>query len=507
MNTGRKLVIARRAVQYSLLIVFIALFVWSRRGGWPGELVSLPMRLDPLAMITATVAGRTFIAGSFLALVTLALTFAVGRGWCGWVCPLGACLDLLSFDRWRRKERVPREIWRKAKHILLLVTLFAALLSGLTLLIFDPLALLFRGLTVVAWPALDAAVSAAEHALYQVSFLQEAVSGFDQWTRPRLLPPEPAFYRETWLFAALLAAVFLANLATRRFWCRYLCPLGALLGLVSKLGLLRRQVNERCTKCGLCAKACPTSTIDPARDFASDPAECTVCLECVAACPAGANNFARAKAPSAWREYDPGKRSSLAALGVAAAGMAVLKSDILVKREHPHLIQPPGARDNALLAKCVRCAECMRACPTSGLQPALAEAGLEGLWTPVLVPRIGYCDHSCNACGQVCPTGAIPKLDLAEKNRQVLGAAYINTDHCLPWANHQNCGVCEEQCPVSPKAILLEPTFERDVLGRATSILRPYVLRERCIGCGICEYACPVGGEAAIRVWSVSATT
>jgi polyferredoxin len=507
MNTGRRLVIARRAVQYTLLFLFVVLFVLSRRGGWPGELVSLPMRLDPLAMLTATVAGRTLIAGSFLALVTLALTFAAGRSWCGWLCPLGTCLDLISFNRWRKKERAPRETWRRAKHGLLLLTIFAALVSGLTLLIFDPLALLFRGLTVVAWPALDAAVSASEQTLYQVPFLQGAVSGFDQWARPLLLPPEPAFYRETWIFAAILAAVFLANLATRRFWCRYLCPLGALLGLASKVGILRRQVNERCTHCGLCAKACPTGTIDPAREFASDPAECTVCLECVAACPVHANDFKAATTPAAWREYDPGKRTALATLGVAVAGMAVLKSDIVVKRDHPHLIQPPGARDNGLLTRCIRCAECMRACPTSGLQPALTEAGLEGLWSPVLVPRIGYCDHSCNACGQVCPTGAIPKFDLETKNRQVLGWAYINTDHCIPWANHQNCGVCEEQCPVSPKAILLEPTVERDVLGRTASILKPHVLRERCIGCGICEYACPVGGEAAIRVRTLTEPT
>jgi polyferredoxin len=481
--------------------MFVALFVWSRRGGWPGELVGLPMRLDPLAMLAATVAGRALIAGSFLALVVIALTFAVGRGWCGWVCPLGSSLDLLSFDRWRKKERKPPNIWRLTKHILLLVTLFAAIFGGLTLLVFDPLAVLFRGLTVVAWPALDAAVSAVEQFLYQVPILQGLISGFDQWARPLVLPPEPAFYRYTWIFAALLAVVFILNFATRRFWCRYLCPLGGMLGLISKVAFLRRHVNRQCTRCGLCADVCPTATIDPERAFVSDPAECTVCLECVAACTVKAIDFRRVKSFATWQEYDPGKRTTLAALGVAAAGMAVLRTDIQVKRDHPHFIQPPGARDTGLLAKCIRCAECMRACPTSGLQPALTEAGLEGFWSPVLVPRIGYCDHSCNACGQVCPTGAIPKLELETKNRQVMGWAYIDTDRCIPWANRQNCGVCEEQCPVSPKAILLEQSTERDVQGRATSILRPHVLRDRCIGCGICEYACPVNGQAAIRVW------
>jgi ferredoxin len=170
------------------------------------------------------------------------------------------------------------------------------------------------------------------------------------------------------------------------------------------------------------------------------------------------------------------------------------------RRDHPRLIRPPGAQENNLLAKCIRCGECSRACPTSAIQPAIAEAGLEGLWTPVLIPRIGYCDYSCSACGQVCPVQAIPPLSLLEKRQHVIGKAYIDRNRCIPWADEQPCGVCEEMCPVPDKAIELEELEVRDAEGGLLTVQRPHVVRERCIGCGICEYQCPLSGPAAIRV-------
>jgi NAD-dependent dihydropyrimidine dehydrogenase PreA subunit len=135
------------------------------------------------------------------------------------------------------------------------------------------------------------------------------------------------------------------------------------------------------------------------------------------------------------------------------------------------------------------------------LQPALAEAGLEGLWTPVLVPRLGYCDYACNACGQVCPAQAIPPLGLEEKRQQVIGVAAIERDRCIAWSGQGECIICEEMCPVPQKAVYLE---EDDIPGRDGQPRRqllPHVDATLCIGCGICEYRCPVAGPAAIRVY------
>jgi ferredoxin len=186
------------------------------------------------------------------------------------------------------------------------------------------------------------------------------------------------------------------------------------------------------------------------------------------------------------------------------AGISLFRSDVVARRGHPLLIRPPGAREDELLSRCIRCAECSRACPTSAIQPAITEAGLEGLWTPVLVPRIGYCDYSCNACGQVCPVQAIPRLSLQQKRQHVIGKACIDRNQCIPWADFRPCIVCEEMCPVPDKAIELEQLEVQNGEGQWVTLQRPHVIRDRCIGCGICEYKCPVNGEAAIRVYAAT---
>lgn len=207
-------------------------------------------------------------------------------------------------------------------------------------------------------------------------------------------------------------------------------------------------------------------------------------------------------APGPWAEYDPGRRSAVLAIGAGVGAALLLGTGVARAVKRPGLIRPPGAQEESrFLSHCLRCSECMKACPTAGLQPTLGEAGLEGLWTPVLRSRLGYCDYACHACGQVCPSGAIPALPLAEKRRQVLGVAVIDRDRCLPWVGHTTCVVCEEMCPVPEKAIELSGRrlITRED-GSQDYLSRPVVIAERCIGCGICEYRCPLDGPAAIVV-------
>ena len=492
---------ARKVVQYLTLIIFLALFLLSARGGLAGNLINFPMRLDPLVMLSHLLASRTFLVGSSLALFTIILTLVFGRAWCGWLCPLGTTLDIFSLKRWRGKRQEPPETWRSVKYALLLTILVAAFFGNLTLLVFDPLTIIFRALTVSIWPAVDQIVTVIESSLYNIPFMAGTISTVDGVLRPVILPPEPVYYRDAVLFGAVFLGVVLLNLAAPRFWCRYLCPLGGMLGLISKLALFRREVGEDCKGCVLCKQVCPTGTIDPEMGYASDPSECTMCLDCLEVCPRSSIAFTPGLKLAEWHSYDPNRRQALVAFGSTIAALALFRSSALTKRETPHLIRPPGARENNLLSKCVRCAECMRACPTSGLQPAVTEAGLEGFWTPVLIPRLGYCDYSCNACGQICPVQAIPPLALEDKRTQVIGRAYINQNRCLAWSDHVPCIVCEEMCPLPEKAIQLQESQDIDQQGNPITLQLPSVLRERCIGCGICEYKCPVNGEAAIRVY------
>ena len=499
--TAQHWISMRRVVQLAALLAFLTLFVWSRRGGWSPRLVNAPMRLDPLAMLAHLIASRAFLGSSALALVVVGLTLVLGRVWCGWLCPLGTILDWIPLRRRRKPQLEIPDSWRGVKYGVLLTVLGAAVFTNLTLLILDPLTILFRTLSTVIWPAVDQIVTGAETALYQVRFMQGAVAAFDRLVRPSVLPIEPVFYRYTAIYAGIFLGLIGLNLLAPRFWCRYLCPLGALLGLLSKLSLVQREVNEGCTACNACVGVCPTGTIERGRGYASDPGECTMCLDCLAACPADAIDFpARAAKPDR-QAYDPDRRHVLAALGASVAGIGFFRSNLLANRDHSRLIRPPGALENGLLEACIRCGECNRACPTSAIQPAVAEAGLEGLWTPVLVPRAGYCDYSCNACGQVCPVQAIPPLSLEEKRKHVIGKAYIDENRCIAWADGTDCIVCEEMCPVPEKAIVLDEAEAVRGEGEFVKVQHPRVIRDRCIGCGICEYKCPVNGEAAIRVY------
>ena len=153
------------------------------------------------------------------------------------------------------------------------------------------------------------------------------------------------------------------------------------------------------------------------------------------------------------------------------------------------------------MTQCIRCAECLRVCPTGAMQASVLDAGLGGFATPVLVPRLGYCDFSCNACGQICPVQAIPPLELEEKRLAVIGKATLDRNRCIPWSDQRPCIVCEEMCPLPEKAILLEEVQVTTSEGELVDLQLPHVVRERCTGCGICEYKCPLNGEAAIRVF------
>jgi len=148
----------------------------------------------------------------------------------------------------------------------------------------------------------------------------------------------------------------------------------------------------------------------------------------------------------------------------------------------------------------------MRACPTNALHPCGLEAGVEGLWTPKLVPKIGYCSYTCTLCGQVCPTGAITPLPIEEKQKIKIGMAVFDKNRCLPHSYARECIICEEHCPVSPKAITFTMSEVTKSTGETVTLKKPQVDATRCTGCGICEWSCVYKDQAAIRVVSANET-
>jgi MauM/NapG family ferredoxin protein len=495
----------RQITQVLALLLFVYLFIYATSRDPKRIWADVFYRLDPLIGLSAMLAGRAWLPLLGLSAVTIALTLVFGRVWCGWICPLGTVIQWIRPRTATAAYRPPSDRWRSIKYVLLAVILVAALLGNQTLLFLDPMTVMTRTMATAVWPTARAIVTSVESWLYGFDLLWPALDLIHRWvTQPLFRSVEPVFY------VAIPAVVFFLgilalNAWTPRFWCRYLCPLGGLLGLLSKLSLVRRTVSDQCAACALCSGSCPTGTIRPEEGYRSDPAECIVCYDCIVDCTRNGVAFrwlGGAWSPEDWRDYDPRRRELLGGTAAAVAGVVLTEVEPSKKRTAAHMIRPPGSLDVDFESLCVRCGECVRICPTQGLQPSLFEGGVRTVLTPRLVPRLGYCSYSCQACGDVCPTGAIPSMALSAKQEVSIGLARVDQNRCLPWAYDIPCIVCEEACPVPDKAIRLDVEDVVTSEGEPISIQRPYVVKDLCIGCGICEYQCPMEGEAAIRVYA-----
>ncbi len=477
----------RRFLQGLFLVFFFVLFFSASSSLSKFVPPDLFLRADPLAaavvLLMAGSAGAVFLP----ALVLVISALLMGRAFCGYACPLGTLLDLGA-----RLARSPRSepLWLKARQglplWLLSFVLLCALLGFSLLAWLDPLVLLSRTTALLLQPWL----LEGAHSLLE---LIRPVASRNEWFWLSDMELQPPRFWLSALSSLWIGGIVVLSLWRSRLWCRALCPLGSLLGLLGGRPLLARSVGDSCLDCGACQEVCPMGAIaqDPRQ---TSRARCLVCARCQEVCPVKAVGFLPGKKPlaaSGARGSPALSRRSLMAAGAAGliAGLTV-KVDAGRASPRDRLIRPPGALPESLfLEKCLRCGLCMSVCMSHTIQPSLWEAGLDGIWSPRLDLRLAPCEKHCNRCGLVCPTGAIRPLSLEERTHAKIGTAILLRERCLVWEQDKTCLVCDEICPYDAIEF-------KEVEGKR----RPFVTESRCNGCGYCEHKCPVQGESAIVV-------
>ncbi|MBU1627264.1 4Fe-4S binding protein [bacterium] len=476
----------RRISQILFFLIFLFFFFNTKYTGLD-ELplkVAVFLNLDPLINFAVFLSERNLSALLSISLIIIFISFFLGRVFCGWVCPFGTIHDVTS-RMVTRKKGVENGRF-KWKYYILILLLVSSLLSLNLEGFLDPIALLIRTLSVSLSPLFDYFSNHAENAIYstKIGFFTSISDFIFDFLKRYFLNFKQQYFHQSALILILFIVFILLNRLSNRFFCKNLCPLGAYLGCFARFGFLKRNLLENCISCGKCLDGCKM-TIEKETQWRRS--ECLLCMRCKDVCPTKSIEFTLALPNKQDKGFDLGRRKIITSSVYGVLLVGGIRLNPIDKGSIPRLIRPPGSvPEDEFKRRCIKCGECMRVCLTNVLQPTLLQTGVDGLWTPHLDFGVGYCEYYCTLCTQVCPSGAIEKLDMKKKTKTVIGLAYIDPSRCIPYREASNCIVCEEFCPTSPKAIYFEKAIKKTRDGTEIEVKLPKVDYKLCIGCGVC---------------------
>ncbi len=433
----------------------------------------------------------------------IVLSFIFGRLYCSVICPLGVMQDIFAwFGKKSRKNRYSYSPEKKWLRYSVLVIFIICLIIG-----FAPVTTL-----LAPYSAYGRIVNSLFRPLYDllINGLAAIESHYDSY----MFSDAQLWLRSVTTFiVALLTLGILGFLAWRngRTYCNTICPVGTILSFFARFSILKVQFDkDKCTNCSLCEKNCKAAAIDY-KSGTVDYSRCVACGDCLDKCKFDALQYklvgrlvpgVESQQTNDEIEPDKGRRAFVtgAAIALGSVAMAQTKKKVdggmavIEDKKTPHRntpITPPGSISAYNMKRhCTACQLCVSACPNNVLRPSTDPLHL---MQPVMSYERGFCRPECTHCSQVCPTGAIQKIDREQKTAIHIGHAVWIEQNCIPIANGDSCGACARHCPAWAIQMV-----EKEVNGRIVSV--PVVDSERCIGCGKCENLCPSRPFSAIYV-------